>query len=87
MRKETNKSEEKYYLVQELDEDVQCEGIPSRISLHLRLAHLVVVNRNEVGEILKLHFSKCTNAKQFGREVVLNMIVLRGPKKQSITKH
>ena len=84
MRKETNKSEEKNYLVQKLDEDVQCEGIPSRILFHLRLAHLVVVNRNEVLEILKLYFSKCPNAKQFDKKVVLNMIVLRGPKKQSI---
>ena len=83
MRKKTDKSEEKNYLVQELDEDVQCEGIPSRILLHLRLTHLIVVNRNEVFEILKLHFSKYLNAKQFGKEVVLNVIVLFGPKKQS----
>ena len=82
MRKETNKNKEKNYLVRELDKDVQYEGIPSRILLHLRLAHLVVINRNEVLEILKLHFSKCPNAKQFDREVVLNMIVLCGPKKQ-----
>ena len=83
MRIGKNKKKSKNYLIQELDEDIQCETIPSRILVHLRLAHLVVVNRNEVGEILKLHFSKCTNAKQFGREVVLNMIVLCGPKKQS----
>ena len=82
MRIGKNKSKEKNYLVQEVDKDIQCERIPSRIFVHPRVAHLVVVNRNEVGEILKLHFSKCTNAKQFGREVVLNMNVLRGPKKQ-----
>jgi hypothetical protein len=83
MRKGKNKSKESNYLVQELDEDIQCEGIPSRILLHLRLAHLIVLQRDEVLEILKLHLAKCSNAKQFGREVVFNMIVLRGPKPQS----
>jgi hypothetical protein len=73
----------KNYLVQKLNEDVQCVSIPSWILLHLRLAHLVVGNGNEVFEILKLHFAKYLNAKQFGWEVVLNMIMLREPKKQS----
>ena len=81
---ERNKQERrKKYLVEELDEDVYCEGTLSRILLHLKPAHLVVVNANELLEIFKLYFSKCPNAKQFGREVVLNMIVLYGTKKQN----
>ena len=34
---------------------------------------------NEVLEIMELHFPKGSNVKQFGREVVLDMVVLRGP--------
>ena len=83
MRKETNKSEEKKYLIEEFDEDVYCEGILSRILLHLKPAHLVVVNANELLEIFKFYFSKCPNAKQFGREVVFNTIVLHCTKKQN----
>ena len=71
------------YRVQELDKNIQCEGIPSRILFHLRLVHFVVRNRNEVLEILKLHFPESTNAKQFCREVVFNMIVLSRPEIQS----
>ena len=71
------------YVIHELDKIIQYEGIPSRIFLHLSLAQIVVRNRNEVLEILKLHFPECRNAKQFGREVVFNMIVLSGPKIQS----
>ena len=56
MRKETNKREEKNYLVQKLDENVQYERILSWILLYLRLAYLIVGNGNEVFEILKLFF-------------------------------
>ena len=53
MIKETNlMNEENNYLVQKLHKDVECKGIPSRILLHLRLTHLVVVRGNEVLEIL-----------------------------------
>ena len=66
-----------------INEDVHRDGIPSRILVHLNLAHLVVGNGNEVFEIFKIHFSKGSNAKQFGREVVLDMVVLHGLKKQT----
>ena len=56
MRKETNKREEKNYLVQKLDENVQYERILSWILLYLRLAYLIVGNGNEVFEILKPFF-------------------------------
>ena len=81
--KKQTRAKKKKYLVEELDEDVYCEGILSRILLYLKPAHLVVVNANELLEIFKLYFSKCPNAKQFGMEVVLNMIVLHGTQKQS----
>ena len=69
------------YLIQEFDKDVQHEGIPSRILVHLRLAHLVVSNENEVFEIFELYSPKGPNAKQLGREIVLDMVVLHGPRK------
>ena len=67
--------------VQKFDEDVQCEGISSIILIHLSLAYFLVGNQNEVFEIFKLHISKGPNAKQFGREVVLDMVMLHGPNK------
>lgn len=73
----------KKYLVQEFDKDVQGKGIPSWIFLHLSFARLVVGNWNKVFEIIKLHLSKGSNAKQFGREVVFDMVMLSGPKKQA----
>ena len=64
------------------DEDVQCKGIPSKIRLHFGLTHLVIGDKNKVLELLKLHFPKCSNVEQLGGEVVLNMVVLRGPTKK-----
>lgn len=57
--------------------------IPSRVLLHFGAAHLIGNNKNEGIEILKLYISKCPHAKQFGKDVVLNTILLHGPKKQS----
>ena len=53
----------KNYLVQEFDEDVQGKGIPNRMLIHFGLTHLVVGDGNEVLELLKLHFPKCTNVE------------------------
>ena len=51
------------YLVQEFDKVVQDKGIPSRVLMHFGLVHFVVGHGNEVLELLKLHFSKYSNAK------------------------
>ena len=77
-----NRNLKESYLVQEFDEDVQHGGIPNRILVHLRLGYHVVGNRNEVFEIFKFHFPKGPNVKQLGREVVLDMVAIRGPKTQ-----
>ena len=74
------------YLVQEFDKNIQGKGIPNRIIFHLSFARLVVGNWNEVFELFKLHFPKGTNAKQFGREVVSNIVVLAGSNKQKNEK-
>ena len=80
-RRKHKHNEEENYMVQKFDEDVQCKGIPSRILLHFGLAHLIVGDGNEVLELLKLHLPKCSNVKQLGGEVVLNMVVVHRPKK------
>ena len=67
------------YLLKEFDENVKREGIPCGMLIHLTLARPVVGNGYEVFEIFKLHLSKSPNAKQFGREIVLDMVVFRGP--------
>ena len=51
-RRNFKNNEEENYLVQKFDENVLCEGIPSRILLHLELAHLIVNNKIEVFELL-----------------------------------
>ena len=56
------------YLVQEFDENIEREGIPSGMLIHLRLTHLVVGNGNEVFEIFKFYLSKSLNAKQLRKE-------------------
>lgn len=43
--KMTQKNEEENYIVQEFDKDVQCEGIPSKVYLHVGLIHLIVGNK------------------------------------------
>ena len=83
-QKNHKKHKEENYLIQKYDKHVQCKGIPSWILLHFGLAHLIVGNENEVLELLKLHFPECSNAEQLGGEVVLNMVVLSGPKRNKV---
>ena len=85
-RRNHKHNERENYLVQEFDEDVQDKGIPSKILLHFGLTHLLVGDKNEVLELLKLYFPKCSNAEQLSGEVFLNMVVLREPKKKKKTK-
>lgn len=56
-------NEEENYLVQKINEHVQCKGIPSRVLLQSGLAHLVVTDGNEVLKLFKLHFPKCLNVE------------------------
>ena len=46
--------------------------------IHLRLAHPLVGDRDEVFEIIQLHLFKSPHAKQFGEEIVFDMVILHG---------
>jgi hypothetical protein len=46
--------------------------------VNFRLARPVVGNGNEVLKIFEYHLSKSQNAEQLGREIILDMVVLRG---------
>ena len=63
IRKKNISIKKKNYIVQEFDEDVQGKGIPNRVFIHFGLAHLVVGHENEVLDLLKLRFPKCTNTE------------------------
>lgn len=47
--------------------------------VHFRHARPVVGRGNEVFKIFEFHLSKSPNAEQLGREIILDMVVLRGP--------
>ena len=65
--------------MKEFHKDINGKWIPSWSFLHFGLTCLVIRNGNEILKILKLQISKCTNLKQSGGDVVLDMIVLRRP--------
>jgi hypothetical protein len=53
--------------------------------IYIGFTRLVVGDKNEVLE-LKLHLTECNDAERFCGNVVLDMVMLRGPRRRRKTK-
>lgn len=64
------------YLVEEFDEDIRGEVVPSRANLLRFLASFIIRRGNEILECRQVQPPKRTNSKELGRNACLHVVML-----------